>query len=265
MGEQIKVLVTGAGGQLGQCLQQKKDSYPGIKMDFRDKKDLDITSTQAIRQLFQFTSYRYCINTAAYTNVEQAEREPEKAFAINADAVGELARMCREFNVCLIHLSTDYVFDGEKNGPYHPGDAPNPINEYGKSKYEGERRIQETMQDYFIIRTSWLYSDIGENFYTKILARAKKGETLYVTDAQTGCPTRADHLASFLLGLVKNKRTDYGIHHFTDGKPMTWYDFACRILRENGLEGLVKIVRDKKSRSFAARPANSVLIGENEQ
>lgn len=265
MGEQIKVLVTGAGGQLGQCLQQKEVSYPGIQLDFRDKKDFDITSTQAIRQLFQSTSYQYCINTAAYTNVEQAEREPEKAFAVNADAVGELARMCREFDVCLIHLSTDYVFDGEKNGPYHPGDAPNPINEYGKSKYEGEKRIQETMQDYYIIRTSWLYSDLGENFYSKILARAKKGETLYVTDEQRGCPTNAHHLAKYVLELISKGSENYGIHHFTDGQAMTWFDFACRILRENGLEGLVKIVRDKKSRSFAARPTNSVLIGENEQ
>ena len=260
MGEAIKVLVTGAEGQLGRCLQKVAGNYPQIGFDFRDKSSLDVTTTEQIREAFQKGGFDYCINAAAYTNVEEAELNPEQAYAVNADGVKILANACREFEVCLIHISTDYVFDGQKEGGYTTEDIPNPINVYGRSKWEGEKHIQELLVRYFIVRTSWLYSEYGDNFYKKILEKAKTQSVLYVTDAQTGCPTDTNHLASHLMQLIVKGRKDYGIHHFTDGEEMSWHEFAYKILQENRLETTVKIVRDNNYRSFARRPVNSKLL-----
>lgn len=259
MGDVIKVLVTGASGQLGKCIQKVAVNYQNIWFDFRDKSNLDITDAAQVREVFQKGDFDYCINAAAYTDVDEAERNPEPAYAVNAEGVKILANACRKFEVCLIHISTDYVFDGEKEGGYTTQDVPNPINVYGRSKWEGEKQVQAILERYFIIRTSWLYSEYGDNFYKKILDKARRGEAIYVTDAQIGCPTDAHHIAEYVLKLIKDKATDYGIKHFTDGKPMSWFDFACEIIRENHLEPGVKIVRDNNYRSFAERPANSVL------
>lgn len=257
----INVLVTGAGGQLGQALYRIRANYSNLSFDFRDKAGLDITNPGMIFQVLRENSFDYCINAAAYTDVDKAETNPADAFAVNAEGTCNLARACEELRICLIHLSTDYVFDGTKAGPYLPGDPPNPINEYGKSKWEGEKCIQQLMHNYFIVRTSWLYSEFGQNFYTKILSRARNGETLHVTDIQKGRPTKAGHLAAYVAQqLILEKSSNFGVHHFTDGETMSWYDFACKILREHNLDKTVRIVRDNKSRSFAARPVNSVLI-----
>ncbi len=259
MEEVIKVLVTGAGGQLGKCLQKVAGNYPHIHFDFRDKSTLDITNPQQVRLVFQKGSFDYCINTAAYTNVDEAERIPQQAYAVNTYGVKILANTCSEFEVCMLHISTDYVFDGAKDGAYTTEDIPNPINEYGKSKWEGEKQVQQVLDRYFIVRTSWLYSEFGPNFYTKILEKARRGETLYVTDAQKGCPTNATNLVTYVVSLISDGRVDYGIKHFTDGAAMSWFDFACQILRENQMKPGLMVIRDKNYRSFAARPVNSVL------
>ena len=256
----ILVLVTGAGGQLGQTIQQIAPNIPNIKFVFRARQELDITELDQIKQEFESEVFDYCINCAAYTNVEMAERNPSKAFEVNEKGVLNLAQICRMNNTVLIHISTDYVFDGSKESGYTTKDKPNPINQYGKSKWEGEKRVQEILDRYFIIRTSWLYSDFGQNFYKTILAKAKAGERICVTDAQTGCPTKARNLALFIMSIISQNSKEYGIHHFTDGKAMTWYDFARQIILQNGLEDSVVVEKDQNYRTFVARPVNSVLI-----
>lgn len=253
-----RILVTGANGQLGKCIQKIAKDYKDLEFLFFDSGELNITNDDQIQAVFSKNEYQYCINCAAYTNVEQAEKTPEIAFAVNADGVAFIAEACKENNAMLIHISTDYVFDGEKEEPYNTTDIPNPINEYGKSKLKGEEYIQEIMDVYFIVRTSWLYSEFGNNFYKTILKKAK--ETLYVTDEQTGCPTDANNLAKFIVNnLILDEKPAYGIYHFTDDIPMTWYDFAKEILKKNKLDTTSRVVKDNNYRSFVKRPKYSVL------
>jgi dTDP-4-dehydrorhamnose reductase len=256
----IRVLVTGAEGQLGKCLQKIAPNHSTIQFLFKNKSELDITKIESINKIFENEKFDFCINCAAYTNVEQAEKTPEMAFSINAEGAKNVAKACKENGVKLIHISTDYVFDGEKKEGYHPNDIPNPINEYGMSKLKGEQNIQEILNEYLIIRTSWLYSEYGHNFYKSILEKAGEGETLYVTDDQIGCPTNANNLASYILDCLKRDPWVKGIEHFTDNKAMTWFDFAVSILKKHNVYSPKKIVRDKNYRSFAKRPATSILI-----
>ena len=255
----IKVLVTGSEGQLGKCIQKIAGNYNALDFEFEDSKTLDITDTKSINTEFQLENYTYCINCAAYTNVEQAEKTPERAFAVNADGVKNMATACKKNNVVLIHISTDYVFDGKKEEGYLTTDLPNPINQYGKSKLAGENFIQEIMDKYFIIRTSWLYSEYGNNFYKTIMNKAKSEKVLYITDEQTGCPTNANNLAKYILDLIVSPKIEYGIYHFTDGKAMTWCDFAKEILEKNNLKEKVRVEKAKNYRTFAKRPNYSVL------
>ena len=253
------ILVTGSKGQLGRCIQKIAADYPQFQFHFHDAASLDITERASIARVFGSNQFDYCINCAAYTNVEQAEKTPKTAFSVNADGVRNLAEFCLKYQTVLIHISTDYVFDGEKKTPYFPSDETNPINEYGKSKLKGEEYIKELLQRYYIIRSSWLYSEFGTNFYNTILKKVKAGEDLQITDRQTGCPTNANNLAVYVLNLIGKGTPDFGIHHFTDGVPMTWYDFASRIIKENKLERKVKLVKAKNYRTFATRPINSIL------
>ena len=253
------VLVTGAAGQLGRCIKKVASNYKSLSFVFKDSKDLDITNKEKLDALFISGNFDFCINCAAYTNVDDAERFPDLAYAVNADGVKCLAEACSSNDVKLIHISTDYVFDGTKQSPYLPEDVPNPINAYGKSKLKGEKYIQEFLEQYYIVRTSWLYSEYGNNFYNTILKKARTEKKLSITTDQIGCPTNANNLALFLMGFLKTEIKPYGIYHFTDGKAMTWYEFAVKILRENGLDEVVGLEKVKNYRTFAARPKYSVL------
>ncbi|MEC7769993.1 MAG: dTDP-4-dehydrorhamnose reductase [Bacteroidota bacterium] len=256
-----KILVTGAGGQLGKTLKDCSIDFKGAIFDFKTSKELDITIPEKIKQTLKTGNYDYCVNCAAYTNVEQAEKTPIEAYKVNAEAVNHLAKACKNHDVSLVHISTDYVFDGTKNNPYTVDDLTNPINEYGKSKLKGEEYIREILPNHFIIRTSWLYSKkYGHNFYRTILAKAEQGAELRITDEQVGCPTDTETLAKFILDEVICGHKPYGTYHITDGKPMSWYEFAEYILDENGLKGKTKLVLDRNYRTFAKRPKNSILI-----
>lgn len=256
-----KVLVTGANGQLGLTIKELFSvNDKGIDFIFTTKSKLDITQKDDLKNYFQENQFDYCINCAAYTNVEQAEKTPEIAYKINAEGVKNLAEVCKKHDVVLIHISTDYVFDGEKGKPYTVFDKPNPINEYGKSKLQGEQYIQKYASKYYIVRTSWLYSKkYGHNFYKSILAKAKKEEDLYVTDKQKGCPTNAVNLAEYIIQLIKTKNQNFRISHFTDNECVTWFDFAKTILRENRLIDNVNLAKAKNYCTFAKRPKYSVL------
>src|SRR5690606_10682047 len=160
---------------------------------------------KAVERVFEQIKPDYCINCAAYTNVEQAEQEPERAFLVNATAVEFLALACKAQSCILIHISTDYVFDGQKTTPYTIYDTPNPINVYGASKLEGELNIKKSLEGYFIIRTSWLYSkEFGKNFYRTILQKAQTEKELHIIDNQVGCPTDAENLMGYILNLISS-------------------------------------------------------------
>jgi dTDP-4-dehydrorhamnose reductase len=257
----INVLVTGAGGQLGKTIKALfSKNNCNINFVFVTKEELDITNSESTHAFFLNNKFDYCINCAAYTNVEQAEKTPEIAFKVNAEGVKFLAKSCKISDTILIHISTDYVFDGEKSEPYTVDDIPNPINEYGKSKRKGEEHIQDILKKYFIIRTSWLYSKKhGRNFYKTILEKAKTKAELSVTTDQTGCPTDAVNLSNYIINLVKDTTVNYGIKHFCDEKEMTWFSFAEEILKENSLSNKVKLVEAKNYCTFARRPKKSVL------
>lgn len=256
------VLVTGANGQLGETIKELYGSNT-IKLNFVfvSKKELDITNKREVKLFFNQNKFDYCINCAAYTNVEQAEKTPEIAFKVNAEGVKNLAKVCKENSITLIHISTDYVFDGEKGTPYTVADLPNPINEYGKSKLLGEQYIQKLMTNYYIIRTSWLYSKKhGSNFYKTILKKAKLGEPLTITTEQIGCPTNTESLAKYTIDLIVNAPLEYGIKHVSDNKAMTWFEFAEQILSENDLKNKTTLVKGSKYVTFAKRPKCSILI-----
>lgn len=255
----IKILVTGSDGQLGKCIQKITKNHAELEFLFHNSETLDVIDSKQVFEIFSEEKLDFCFNCAAYTNVEQAEKTPEPAFAVNAEGAKNIAEACAKYGTTLLHISTDYVFDGEKEEPYNTIDKTNPINEYGSSKLQGEVYIQEALERYFIIRTSWLYSEFGKNFYKTIIERAKTESVLKITDQQTGCPTNANNLAEYMVNLVVSKNNNYGIHHFTDGEAMTWYDFAKRILEENGQAENVQLVRENNYRTFAKRPKSSIL------
>ncbi|WP_340201022.1 dTDP-4-dehydrorhamnose reductase [Ascidiimonas sp. W6] len=253
-----QILVTGSDGQLGKSLQDIASDFSSYDFIFTTKKELDITDKDEVTSFLRGHKIAYCINCAAYTKVDQAEQEPEKALEINAEAVNNLAQLCKRFEIVLIHISTDYVFDGTKKTPYTVQDSANPINVYGKSKLLGESYIQEQMQRYFIIRTSWLYhKKHGNNFYKTILRKAQNAEDLKVTSAQIGCPTNAGNLAKFIMTLILENK-NFGIYHFSDKEPMTWYQFAERILKEHKLQDTIHLTK-QEFKTLAPRPAYSVL------
>ncbi|MCM5663983.1 dTDP-4-dehydrorhamnose reductase [Galbibacter mesophilus] len=257
--DKTKILVTGANGQLGLTFQKLQNHFPSFDFIFCSSEALNITDKNTIQHQFSNHKPDYCINCAAYTNVEQGENEPEKAFLVNAEGVQYLAETCKNHDAILIHISTDYVFDGKKRTPYEVTDTPNPINIYGKSKLEGEEKIKSVLKEYFIVRTSWLYSkEFGKNFYKTILERAKRGEELRITDAQKGSPTDTVSLVNFILTKFVDSELNFGVYHFSDSEAMSWYGFAKKILEDNGLDS-TKVVKYNNYKTLAERPTYSVL------
>ncbi len=254
-----KILVTGANGQLGRCIKDAATEYPELEFVFVSKEELDIENLELLTNFFRKNSFSHCINTAAYTNVEKAESEPEKVFAINAEGVKNLAEICKQNHIILLHISTDYVFDGKKKSPYLETDLTNPINVYGASKLKGELYIQEICDKYFIFRTSWLYSQYGHNFLKTILKYTEEGKTLTITTEQKGTPTNANDLAKALLQVIAQDSKDYGVYHYTNSGETTWFDFAEEILQQTEKLKDAKLAKTNHYRTFAARPEYSIL------
>jgi dTDP-4-dehydrorhamnose reductase len=189
--------------------------------------------------------------------VNDAESNKELAFAINATAVEAIARVCKEHRCWLIHISTDYVFDGTLDRPYTPEDTPNPLNVYGASKLAGEQAIQAVGGTYSIVRTSWLYSRYGNNFYTKLQAQLDAGKTLRVTADQKGCPTRAEDLAAHLLTGIASQQLPKGISHYCGNEIMTWLDLARRFFPKQ------KVLKWSSTSSLTVRPKKVILKNNN--
>lgn len=257
-----RVLVTGANGQLGQCFKKHSGKYKDLEFHFCSSKDLDIGSAEAIRDFLDKNEIDHFINCAAYTNVEEAEDAQEKAFFINAEAVHNIARECKERGISLFHFSTDYVFNGEATKPYSEEDKVDPINIYGASKLRGEEYIQSTMQRYFIFRTSWLYSEFGHNFYNTILLKAAEGAELNITTSQKGTPTNANDLAEIVLKLIASDNQEYGLYHLSNEGEATWYDFAREILEYSGKLDGITLNATGFYKTKAVRPEYSVLSKE---
>ncbi|WP_298314783.1 dTDP-4-dehydrorhamnose reductase [uncultured Aquimarina sp.] len=258
----IRVLVTGGDGQLGKCIKVLEKDYPTLNLSFTSSKDLDITNKKNIAEFFKNNSLDYVINCAAYTNVEQAEKEPDKAYLVNAEGVKKLAEICKKYDATLIHISTDYVFDGYKNTPYIEEDVPNPINEYGKSKLKGEQYIQDILGEHFIIRTSWLYSQFGKNFYKTILQKSTTEEKLTITTSETGTPTNANDLAKFIINIIKSASSKYGIYNYSNLGESTWYSFAYEIVRISDKLDTRNLEKADNYFTLAERPTYSVLNKE---
>ena len=255
----INLLVTGSNGQLGQCLKQLLLSATDISCHFAAREDLDITNSDELQRFFSEHNFDYCINTAAYTNVEKAESEQKKAFLINAEGAYSIAKACKKHNVVLLHISTDYVFDGMAKTPYQEQDPTNPLNVYGASKLKGEQHIVDTWNKHFIIRTSWLYSQYGQNFLNSMLQFAKQKKALTITTQQKGTPTNANDLAQVLVTIIKTGNARYGVYHFSNQGEATWYDFAKAIFKATGEIDTVNLAKTEHYATFAKRPSYSVL------
>ena len=254
-----KVLVTGGKGQLGQCLQSISNDFKTLDFVFLGSNDLDISNNIEVEAYFKNNTFDYCINCAAYTAVDKAEEETEKAKQINEIGAKNLAHACLINNVTLIHISTDFVFDGQVKTPYTEEDKTNPISVYGKTKRDGELQITSTLSQYFIIRTSWLYSEFGSNFVKTMLRLSKEREELSVVDDQTGSPTYAKDLAAVILKIINSKSQQFGIYHYSNQAEITWYDFAKEIFNLTKSSITLKKTDSKTFKTLATRPAYSVL------
>lgn len=255
-----RILVTGAQGQLAQTIQDLyQNNSEDLEFVFVSKGDLDITNTSKVLEFFEIGEFEYCINCAAYTNVEQSEVEPYLAYKVNAEAVKTLAEACKKNSVILVHISTDYVFDGKSHSPYIEEDATNPINEYGKSKLEGELAIQNILDDFFIIRTSWLYSRYGHNFVKTIIKKIQEDSDLKITTSQIGTPTSCDELSQFIVLLITSKSKAFGVYHFSSLGATTWYEFALEISKQFKTYNKNKIIPTDSFKTKASRPEYSVL------
>jgi len=255
-----KILVTGAKGQLGNELKKLSGSLPDFDFSFIDIEDLDLIDDRQVFCFFAKQQFDYIINCAAYTAVDKAETEQALARLINANVPEILLRASKEYNpdTKLIHISTDYVFDGKNYKPYNENDLTNPINVYGKTKLEGENLIKD-FENVIILRTSWLYSSFGHNFVKTVLRLADERETLNIVADQIGTPTYAEDLANAILNIIKKGNFEKGIYHYSNEGVASWYDFAISILEEKKIRKKVVPVKTEDFKTPAKRPFFSVL------
>jgi dTDP-4-dehydrorhamnose reductase len=257
------VLVTGANGQLGQSLQFIEKNYPNIEFVFCDSEKLDITDYDTVNNVFNQFSPDFCINAAAYTAVDKAESEPEKAYSINVLGPQNLAKTCKIYDTVLLHVSTDFIFDGTKKIPYTEVDQPNPTGVYGQTKLDGEIAIQDIWEKHYIIRTSWVYSQFANNFMKTMLRLGSERDSLSVVDDQIGTPTNAVDLAEVLVTII-NKHSKlnyehYGVFNFSNEGQCSWFDFAKKIFELNNINIDLKPIPTTSYPTPAKRPAYSVL------
>lgn len=251
------ILVTGGHGQLGKELQHISAQFP-FNFIFTDAADLDITNLKKLRTFFRKNSIDFCINAAAYTAVDQAESQRALCNAVNVEGAANLAEVCDSLDAKLIHISTDFVFDGERHTPYDENAYANPLNVYGRSKFEGEQVILDTLSDAIIIRTSWLYSTFGNNFVKTMLRLATTRQALSIVEDQLGTPTYARDLAHVIVHLIQNDWTE-GIYHFSNEGVASWYDFAHAIFNINEVDISLTPIKSSEYETAAQRPSYSVL------
>lgn len=257
-----RILVTGSNGQLGSELRELSEKYP-FEFVFTDIDNLNLLDEPATKTFFSKNSFGYIINCAAYTAVDKAEEEKDICRKVNADAVRIVASAAKSQNARLIHISTDYVFDGEFNQPIDESATPNPLSVYGTTKLEGERHVTETLDNAYILRTAWVYSTHGKNFVKTIANLAKQRPELTVVADQFGSPTYARDLASAIMTIISNiegKIVDKpGTYHYSNEGAITWYDFAMFINDHFGFSCKIRPIKTTEYKTAAMRPKFSVL------
>ena len=263
-----KLILTGANGQLGKTIRDLWATHE-ISAKFElinfDRNDLDITNHNEVDEKLSIAGASIIVNAAGYTQVDRAMQDSQEAFAVNKVGVTNLANWAAANSARLIHVSTDFVFDGSKNEPYSPEDQPSPLGIYGESKLAGEEQLQELLPDrHLIVRTSWLYSEHGNNFVKTMLRLMQERDKINVVNDQIGSPTSTHSLAEMIFAIVINEK-HFGLYHWSDGGEMSWFEFAMAIQQE----ALTQAVLDKKIpiqpittaeyKTPAKRPAYSVL------
>lgn len=253
------ILVTGGQGQLGQCFQKLQNEYPQFRFIFADSSTLNITDLSGIQEFFAENKPAFCINAAAYTAVDLAEKEKDKAFAINADGVSNLATVCKEYKTKLIHISTDYVFDGETMLPYDEEDFTNPESIYGASKRAGEILALEENPDTVILRTSWLYSEFNKNFMKTMLNFFSQKDEMNIVNDQFGQPTNANTLAEAVMKIIISDHFIPGVFHFSNYPETTWFHFAQKIADLSGSKIKLNPITTAEFPTPAKRPMRSTM------
>jgi dTDP-4-dehydrorhamnose reductase len=251
----VKVVITGAGGMLGQALQ--KQLAKKHKVTALSRETLDITKYNQVKDCLQTQRPDVVINAAAFTDVDGCELEQDKAFLVNAAGPRNIAIVCNELNASMVQISTDYVFDGKGKQPYGEFDRTEPVSVYGKSKLAGEELVKALTNKFYIVRTAWLFGEGGNNFVKTMLRLATERDSLTVVDDQIGIPTYTQDLAMAIGRLIA---TDYfGVYHVTNSNPCSWYDFAKEIFKQSGANTMVRAMKSTELNRPAPRPSFSVL------
>ena len=256
MDKQMKILVTGANGQVGQhvCMHLAKNA---LCYKATDLPETDLTKVEQVEALFAKEQPDAVIHCAAYTAVDRAENEPEQCFFVNHTGTANVVSSCVKYDASLLYLSTDYVFDGSGEKPWETMDQTNPLNVYGKSKLAGENEILAYLQKFFIVRTSWVFGLAGNNFFKTIIRLGKEKDCLSVINDQIGSPTYADDLADLLVQMIQTK--EYGLYHATNEGDCSWYEFSKQIIKISESSCKVIPVTSDEYKTDARRPKNSRL------
>jgi dTDP-4-dehydrorhamnose reductase len=257
-----KLLITGSKGQLGSEINKIQSQFPQFQFIFNDIDDLDIIDFKSLKKYLISNPVDYLVNCAAYTAVDKAESEPEIARLVNTIGPQNLAVLSFEMGFRLIHISTDFVFDGNSKRPYLEDDIPNPLSVYGKSKLEGEKLVWENTKDYVIIRTSWLYSAFGNNFVKTMMRYGRERGLLKVVNDQFGSPTWAADLAGVILKIVKYSEENGfnpGIYHYSNEGAISWFDFAKEIINKAKINCEVIPIPTTAYPTPATRPSYSIM------
>lgn len=255
----MKVLVTGVKGQLGYDVVNELEKR-GIEAVGVDIQEMDITDAASVDRVIRETAPDAVIHCAAYTAVDAAEENQEACRKVNADGPRNIARVCRELDIKMIYISTDYVFDGQGENIWEPEDERAPKSVYGQTKYEGELAVQELLEKYFIVRIAWVFGINGKNFVKTMLKLAETHDTIRVVNDQFGSPTYTYDLARLLVDMVQTEK--YGVYHATNEGFCSWYDFACAIFKEAGVKVNVVPVTSAEYGAKANRPMNSRMSKE---
>jgi len=254
-----KILVTGANGQLGKELRVVAEQFSQFEFLFLSREDLPIHHFELVRNTFAAFKPDYCINCAAYTAVDKAESEKELAFIINAESVGIIAAVAHAMQCKFIHVSTDYIYDGEQEGEHHEEDIPMPVSVYGQSKLAGEHAAITNNPDAVIIRTSWVYSQFGHNFVKTMMRLMKEKPSISVVNDQHGSPTWAADLARFFMQVILYKEWVPGVYNFSNKGSITWFDFAEEIKKLIDSKCEIQPIPTVSYPTPAKRPANSLM------
>ena len=255
-----KILIVGANGQLGNCFRKiAPDFQNNFDFNFTDSQTLDITNEDKVADFFEDYKPDFCVNASAYTAVDFAETEVEKAFEVNANGVANLAEACRKNNTIFIHISTDYVFDGDTNISYSEDNFTNPQSVYGASKLKGEELAMELNPRSIILRTSWLYSEFNKNFVKTMLHLFSVEEELGIVADQFGQPTNANDLAEVVMIIVQTEPKTYGVFHFSNYPETSWFNFAQKIAEFSESKVKINAITTEEFPTPAKRPKRSTM------